>query len=295
MNKFSKLAWFNLIWTVLVILWGAVVRATNSGAGCGKFWPLCGQSLIPTFDVFHTYIEFAHRVMSGILLVTIFWMLQYGLKIYKDDRLRRNLNILVFVFLIIESILGAGLVLFELVEDNDSIFRIFAVSLHLLNTFILVALTALNAYYSSNPLSSFKKLTTKKAFKIGLLLILVIGLSGAVTSLADTLFPPTTFTETMNEWFDPTAHLLQRLRPFHPFFAVAFGLTIIAFLDNFFKPSTKRGETLRGWIKALIFIQFGFGTLNIVLHVPLYMQITHLLFAELIWISAILLAFTSEE
>lgn len=295
MNKFSKLAWFNLMWTVLVILWGAVVRATNSGAGCGKFWPLCGQSLIPTFDVFHTYIEFAHRVMSGILLVSIFIMLVSGWKLYKDDKPRRTLNTLVFVFVIIESLLGAGLVLLGLVEDNDSILRIFAVSLHLLNTFILVALTALNAYYSSDPKASLTKLNAKKAFKMGLFLILVIGISGAVTSLADTLFPPSTFTETMNEWIDPTAHLLQRLRPYHPFFAVAFGLAIIAYLDHFFKPTSQRGEKLRFWIKVLIFVQFGLGMLNIVLHVPLYMQITHLLFAELIWINAIFLAFTAEE
>lgn len=295
MNKFSKLAWFNLIWTVLVILWGAVVRATNSGAGCGKFWPLCGQSLIPTFDIFHTYIEFAHRVMSGILLVTIFAMFLYGRRLYKADKARRDLNTLVFVFLIIESLLGAGLVVFELVEDNDSILRIFAVSLHLLNTFVLVALTALNAYYSTSVNTSLIKLNVRKVSKIGLLLILVIGISGAVTSLADTLFPPSTFTETMNEWIDPTAHVLQRLRPYHPFFAIAFGLAIIAYLDHFFNPMTERGKKLKTWIKALIFVQFGLGMLNIVLHVPLYMQITHLLIAELIWITAIFLAFTADE
>jgi len=295
MNKFSKLAWFNLIWTVLVILWGSVVRATNSGAGCGKFWPLCGQSLIPTFDIFHTYIEFAHRLMSGILLVSIFAMFIYGWKLFKDDKPRRGLNTLVFVFLIIESLLGAGLVLFELVEDNTSIFRVIAVSIHLLNTFILVALTALNAYYASTPDLKFTKLNAQKTFKIGLFLFLVIGVSGAVTSLADTLFPPTTFTATMNEWIDPAAHLLQRLRPYHPFFAVAFGLAIIAYLDHFYSANTKRAQNLKRNIKILIFIQFGLGMLNIVLHVPLYMQIAHLLFAELIWINAIFLAFTAEE
>jgi len=295
MNKFSKLAWFNLVWIILVILWGAVVRATNSGAGCGNYWPLCGQSLIPTFDVFHTYVEFIHRVMSGILLITIFTMFLLGRNRFKNDPLRRRLNTLVFVFLIVESLLGAGLVVFELVEDNDSIFRIIAISLHLLNTFILVALTALNAFFVSKPEIKITHLTLNGAFKVILLSILVIGVSGAVTSLADTVYPPKTISVTMAEWVDPQAPLLQRLRPYHPFIAGLLGLGILGYLNQFFQPKSVWGRNLRKWIHILILIQFGLGSLNIILHVPLALQILHLLFADLIWIAAIYLAITDNE
>jgi len=295
MNKFSKLAWFNLVWTILVILWGAVVRATNSGAGCGNYWPLCGQSLIPTFDVFHTYVEFTHRVMSGILLITIFIMFMIGRKRFKNDPLRRRLNFLVFCFLIVEALLGAGLVVFELVEDNDSIFRIIAISLHLLNTFILVGLTSLNAFFVSNSKIKITHLTLKGAFKFILLFILVIGVSGAVTSLADTVYPPKSFTDTMTEWVDPQAHLLQRLRPYHPLIAGLLGLGILGYINQFSQLKSDWGKKLRKWIHVFIFIQFGLGSLNIVLHAPLTVQILHLLFADLIWITAIYLAFTDNE
>lgn len=292
MNKFSKLAWFNLVWTILVILWGAVVRATNSGAGCGNYWPLCGQSLIPTFEVFHTYIEFTHRVMSGLLLITISVMFLIARNKFKGDPFRLGLNNSVLIFLVIESLLGAGLVVFELVEDNDSIFRVIAISLHLLNTFILVALTALNAYYSSKPHIIISSLKFKDSFNVILFLILVIGISGAVTSLADTVYPPKSFTATMNEWVNPNAQLLQRLRPYHPLIAGLFGLSILAYINQFFKPISNWGKNLQRWIHFLILIQFLLGAFNIIFHIPLTIQILHLLFAELIWITAVFLAFT---
>lgn len=295
MNKFSKLAWFNLVWTILVILWGAVVRATNSGAGCGNYWPLCGQSLVPTFEVFHTYVEFTHRVMSGILLITIFIMFMIGRNRFKNSPIRRQLNTLVFIFLLVEALLGAGLVVFELVEDNDSTFRIIAISLHLLNTFILVGLTALNAFFVSKPNLKITNLTLKVTFKVILLFILIIGVSGAVTSLADTVFPPKSFSETMSDWVDPQAHLLQRLRPFHPIIAGLLGLGILGYVNQFFHPKSSWGKKLRRWIHIFILIQFGLGSLNIILHVPLTVQILHLLFADLIWIAAIYLAFTDNE
>jgi len=186
-------------------------------------------------------------------------------------------------------------VVFELVEDNDSIFRIIAISLHLLNTFILVGLTSLNAYFVSNSKNNITHLTLKGAFKFILLFILVIGVSGAVTSLADTVYPPKSFTETMTEWVDPQAHLLQRLRPYHPLIAGLLGLGILGYINQFFQPKSDWGKNLRKWIHVLIFIQFGLGSLNIILHVPLTVQILHLLFADLIWITAIYLAFTDNE
>ena len=51
---------------VLVILWGAVVRATGSGAGCGNHWPLCNGDYFPHHPRLATVIEFTHRSMSGV-------------------------------------------------------------------------------------------------------------------------------------------------------------------------------------------------------------------------------------
>ena len=66
-----RFAWFVLGYNVIVILWGGVVRATGSGAGCGDQWPLCDGAAIPQSPQFHTMIEFTHRLMSGGALILI--------------------------------------------------------------------------------------------------------------------------------------------------------------------------------------------------------------------------------
>jgi heme a synthase len=146
MNRFAKFSWAALGWNMLVILWGAIVRATGSGAGCGNHWPSCNGEIIPTPQRIQTVIEFTHRMMSGGALILVLILLIWGLRTYGRGSHQPIGFSGAAVFIIIEALLGAGLVLFKLVEANSSIFRAVAVSLHLLNTFILLAFLALNAW-----------------------------------------------------------------------------------------------------------------------------------------------------
>ena len=45
--QFQKFAWAVLGWNILVVLWGAYVRASGSGAGCGNHWPFCNGEVVP--------------------------------------------------------------------------------------------------------------------------------------------------------------------------------------------------------------------------------------------------------
>jgi hypothetical protein len=56
-------------YAIAVIIWGAVVRATSSGAGCGAHWPLCNGEVVPLAPRVQTVIEFAHRTTSGLILL----------------------------------------------------------------------------------------------------------------------------------------------------------------------------------------------------------------------------------
>src|SRR5690606_8937667 len=40
-TRLAAFAWGTLAYNLAVIVWGAYVRATGSGAGCGSHWPLC--------------------------------------------------------------------------------------------------------------------------------------------------------------------------------------------------------------------------------------------------------------
>ena len=70
-RTFSRWAWLTLAWNVVVILWGAWVRASGSGAGCGSHWPLCNGEVLPTDPKVETLIEFTHRLSSGVALVLV--------------------------------------------------------------------------------------------------------------------------------------------------------------------------------------------------------------------------------
>ena len=51
LNRFAKLAWAVVAVNLLVIVWGAYVRASFSGDGCGDHWPLCNGQVIPATGV----------------------------------------------------------------------------------------------------------------------------------------------------------------------------------------------------------------------------------------------------
>ena len=110
MNRFAKYSWVVMGWNMLVILWGAIVRATGSGAGCGSHWPTCGGVIISTPQRIQTVIEFTHRMMSGTALILVFILLVWGLRNYAKGSYQRIGFIGASVFIIVEALLGAGLV-----------------------------------------------------------------------------------------------------------------------------------------------------------------------------------------
>jgi len=293
MNRFAKFSWFVLVWNILVILWGAIVRATGSGAGCGNHWPSCNGEVIPTPGRIQTVIEFTHRTMSGLALIFILILLIWGLRNYPKRSHQRIGFIGSAVFINVEALLGASLVLFNLVGENSSGFRVAAVSIHLLNTFILLAFLSLNAWWASGgkPMTFKSRGSLLPLFIIGLSGVAIIGMSGAVTALGDTLFPSRSIANTLAEQSTPGAHFLIQLRIYHPVIAVFIGVYSLYLIRHvimtFLSPVGKRLGFIVG---GLILIQWVAGISNILLLVPVWMQVIHLLIADLVWISYVLLA-----
>ncbi len=226
LTNFAKFSWLVLFWTLLVILWGALVRATGSGAGCGNHWPTCNGEIIHQPQAIETVIELTHRAMSGGALILVLIMLIWGFRTAPKGHLTRKGVTASAFFILLESLLGAGLVLLDLVGDNDSIHRAIAVALHLLNTFVLLGAMALNAWWASGG----KALTYKNKgnwplwFLLGLAGVALIGMTGAVTALGDTLFPVTSLADGLSQDSAPNAHFLIRLRVIHPIIAILVGL-----------------------------------------------------------------------
>jgi heme A synthase len=287
--RFAKFSWFVLAWNLAVILWGAYVRATGSGAGCGSHWPLCNGAVIPQAPQVHTLIEFTHRMMSGTAMLLVLAMLVWGWKIYpKGHHVRTGLT-LSATFIIVEALLGAGLVLLELTAENDSVARAAAMSIHLANTFILVACLTLTAAWASGlpPL----RLKGQKALPwllVGLTGVILIGMSGAVTALGDTLFPVDSLRAGLEADRDSSAHFLIRLRVYHPVIAVLVAVYSLYLIRHLLGAASGLSRRLLLLLGATFIVQLAAGVINLLLLAPIPMQIVHLFLADLIWIAYVL-------
>lgn len=292
-SRFASYAWAVLTYTVLVAVWGAFVRATGSGAGCGNHWPLCNGEVMPRTESVETLIELSHRATSGILgpltVVLAVWAVRrFGW------RHRVGIGALaVFVLTAVEGLLGAGLVRFELVADNASIARGFVMAAHLVNTFLLLAALALTATWASG--TSTPRLRRQGAagwlLAGGLAALCVLGASGAVTALGDTLFPVARMTEEAIAALSPSAQVLVRLRILHPFLAVGVAayLLLMATALRSLRPG-RRVERLTWGLGTLFAIELAAGLLNVALAAPVWLQLVHLGLAYLVWLTLVLLA-----
>jgi cytochrome c oxidase assembly protein subunit 15 len=268
---------------VLVVLWGAIVRTTGSGAGCGNHWPLCNGDFVPHHPRLATIIEFTHRSMSGILTTLVallaawvFWKRPRG------DRARRG-SIWVVVFLITEALLGAVLVKGGYVESNASNARVAMQCIHFTNTMLLLAALTLTAWWLTRPsLTSTKVRTTPLAFA-SIALTIVVGATGAVAALADTLFPSPSLRAGLADDFAAAAPLLVRMRWIHPAASLV-ALACVALL------CWRARNRIAAIVTALLALQLVLGIGDVLLLAPQWMQVLHLLGADLFWIALVILA-----
>src|SRR5262245_48937304 len=228
-NRFASFAWAVLGYNLLVILWGAYVRATGSGAGCGDHWPLCNGEVIPRSPRAEMLVEFTHRASSGLALLLVAGLLVWAMRAYPKGHVVRQGAKLSMLFIITEALLGAGLVLFKLVAGDDSLYRVVAIAAHLLNTFLLLAALTLTAWWASGgaPLRLAGPGSLVGALSAGMLGVMLVGAAGAITALGDTLFPARSLTEGLQQDFAATSHYLVQMRVIHPILAISVGLYVV--------------------------------------------------------------------
>jgi heme A synthase len=293
-SRFVKYAWGVLFYNILVILWGAYVRATGSGAGCGSHWPTCNGEVIPRAGEIETIIEFAHRLTSGLALLLVLALLIWARRAYPPGQRVRQAANWSMVFILSESLVGAGLVLFNWVATNISVARVIVMSIHLLNTHLLLASLVLTAWWASGqPGIRLKGQPTslKLWLGLGLLAVLILSMAGAVTALGDTIFPNETLIEGFRQDLDPTSHFLIRLRVWHPVIAVATGLYLLYMSGRLSTAMQDRDVKRFAIAQGVLFgIQLVAGMTNLLLLAPVWMQIVHLFLADLVWIALVLLA-----
>jgi heme A synthase len=288
-----RFAWGVLAYNLLVIAWGAFVRATGSGAGCGSHWPLCNGEVIPRPERIETMIEFGHRLSSGVDGLLVLALAVWAFRLFPRRHPVRPAAAWSLVFLVVEALIGAGLVRFELVADDASLARALVMAAHLINTFLLLAALTLTAHRAGKgeaaPPARLSARATL-ALAAGFLALIVVSTTGAIAALGDTLFPADTFRQGLAQDLSPTAHLLVRLRVLHPILAAAAALLVPAAAGWLARRSRAPALAARARaVTALIAVQIAAGFLNLALAAPVWMQLVHLVLADLVWIAWVLL------
>jgi heme A synthase len=292
LSRFAGYAWGVLAYNVAVVLWGAYVRATGSGAGCGNHWPLCNGQLTLQSPTTHMVIEFSHRAMSGIDTPLVLLLVLWAFRGFAKGHPARLGAALSGVFLVTEALLGAALVKLGHVANNTSPMRAWSDSAHLVNTLTLLACLTLTAWWGAGRPAIRLRGREGWLVAVSVAVMMVLGISGAITALGDTLFPAHSLAAGFAQDLDPASSIFLRLRIFHPMIAAGSAVWLAFYAMT---AAYERREARRfAWaVGGLLVTQLAAGALNLVLLAPVWMQMVHLLLADLLWIALVLLCATS--
>ncbi|QDE94910.1 COX15/CtaA family protein [Myxococcus xanthus] len=291
-RRFQAFSLGVLAFTLVVILWGAFVRATGSGAGCGDHWPVCNGEVIPRAPSVQTLIEYTHRLTSGLAMILAVALYVWARKGHAKGHPVRSAAAWALFFMMTEALVGAGIVLLKYVADNASVGRALWMGVHLVNTFLLVGAQTLVIWFSRGraPLSLRGQGLPGALLGLSILGLLVLGVSGAIAALGDTLFPSTSLVEGLRQDISETAHILIKLRVLHPLLAVSVGAFLV--LASRWVARVRPSEDVRraaSAITVLYAVQLGAGVTNLLLLAPVWMQLVHLLLADFVWMAVVVL------
>lgn len=284
--KTLHLAGLTLGVNALIIVQGAVVRATGSGAGCGSHWPLCNGEVVPLSPSTETLIEYSHRLLSLMALVLGAWLLSRAFRTRRENRPFFGAAAASFGFLILEALLGAATVLLGLTGENASLGRGVMVASHLVNSVLLMgALTATFVYVRPDAPAAPRlrgQSLVGTTLLVGVVGMLLLTFTGGIAAMGNTMFPSESLAAGLRADFDPASHLLIRLRVLHPLIAISVGLYLFLSLGLawWLKPVPRARHVARSLFSVYV-LQLAVGTLNLSLLGPIPLQLLHLALAVL--------------
>ena len=300
---FARLAGGVTLATVLVVLFGAVVRITGSGAGCGQHWPTCHGDIAHLPRSVETWIELGHRTTSGLDFLGVLALSIVAWQRFPGWHPARLAAAAALALILVEVVIGARLVLLSLVGSNMSFDRAVIMPAHLVTTSLLLGALGATTYFGSAARvvpqpdrSLVERAALRAAFRfivVAALLLLLVSMTGAVTALGDTVYPVQGATPLEHIQNDQAAdaHFLGKLRVIHPLLAVlgVGGLWVAA--------SRARSACPAPLVQRLGYLLYAggglallVGVLNVMLGAPGYLQVIHLAVACLLWLTTVLLA-----
>jgi cytochrome c oxidase assembly protein subunit 15 len=288
-----RFAWGVLAYFIAVILWGTLVRATGSGAGCGAHWPLCNGTVMQHSPRVDTMIEFTHRITSGISLISVVGLLVWAFIGTVRGHLARAAAVASVIFTLLEAVLGALLVKLGYTAQSQSPLRPAFLALHLANTLLLLAALTLTAHLLSRGkgyLRGSVRLVAPFGAVVAVLVVMVVGITGSLAALGDTLFPASSLGLALAQDFSATSGWLVRWRWMHPTVAFFASIFLIWLMVRAAQHTTHwDNRRISALVLVLLAVVYTLGILDVVLLAPLWVQVAHLLAADTLWASLVVL------
>ncbi|MCU0317110.1 MAG: heme o synthase [Fimbriimonadaceae bacterium] len=296
--KFGKFSLLLLAYTVLVVLFGAFVRASLSGDGCGTSWPFCHGSVLPIGAQTKTYIELTHRFTSGLVLFGTIALVVWSFRLFAKGHVIRKASVVALGTTLISSAIGALLVRAEWVVHDKSLGRAISMPIHLVNNFFLLASLALAGYWALGGALPGKNLKSSTARGIKWLAggYFLLGMTGALSAMGKTAYltelkAARTFLERITMHVGENAPPLLRGGLTHPILAMGV-LALTAWVCYFAKQSLPQSQPVKqwaNWVLGIYLFQMAFGVVNLVMSAPVAMQLAHLLLAVISWLALVML------
>lgn len=287
---FARFALLVLLFNIPVILWGAYVRVSYSGDGCGAHWPTCNGQFVPQKMTVPTQIEYTHRMMTGVDTALVIGLCAWAFVAFPKRHQLRRYAVLSLGFLFIEAFLGAGLVIFRYVAKDQSAGRAWYLSAHLTNTLLLIGALTATAWLAQHSSRRIAWLELDRRLWIALAATAFVAVTGAITALGDTLFPARSLAAGMHQDFAANSSLLLRLRVFHPLLAITAATYIVWLAAQHLRRSGENATTVAaGRVITVVVFQIVVGLVNTSLLAPVWLQLTHLFMADLLWMAVVVL------
>ena len=229
LTGFAKFAWITLAYNVVVIIWGVFLRASHSGDGCGQHWLTCNGEVVPSAPELKTVIEFSHRVTTAIAGIVVVALVIWAFRKFEKGSPVRKAAVFSLFFIIIEGLIGRGLVLTGNTAGNWTPTRPYWTIGHLINTFLLLAALTATAWLADG--KRRLRLPSNNAVSVLLIVaavvILFIGSSGSLAALSNMFYPSGSISEGLAKDFAETSPMLVRLRISHPIISIIGGVFIL--------------------------------------------------------------------
>lgn len=290
MPSYTKFAFGVLAYNLLAVAWGVYVRASKSGDGCGSHWPLCDGDSTPLHGPIGRLVELSHRLSTALTGLLAIALIVFAFRLFPRKHIVRTAATTAMTLTLLEGLIGAALVKFQLVTNNDTGFRAGVMGFHVVSTFFLlgsIAVTAI-ASHGVDRIRLRGQGAVAWMLTVGALLMILLGVSGAISALGHTLHPTE---DVIGAALRSTTPWMVRLQPLHPLISITVGLYFLlaAGLMQHLRPDP-RVKIAAGVMVGLYVGQLLLGAVNIYTRAPIGVQMLHLVVADLNWVSLVALA-----